>query len=250
MRKRRRQRECDIQRRQKENIGFNRLYALLTADSVKKQQKLLQQQQNDEEEDETDRKMNKADILHQSAERIEQLERMLTELTEAHARRSTLSSSMFTHSSACIVVIHVPSGFVSDASERYLQHTMFERAWVVGRRFFPPYTLMKSNPQYLTRPYPTTASQSDRVLCKPANQPLQETQLKAQSETSVRLLHQLYAGESDTIYALWRSQFGDGRVWEKAVHSWITEWEEHEDGTRTPLYVVGLVSTSETVCVE
>ena len=252
LRKRRRQRECDIQRRQKENVGFNRLYMLLTAGSIKKQQKLIQQQQmaDDEEDDDTDRKMNKADILHQSAERIEQLERMLTELTEAHTRRNSLESSIFTHSSACIVVIHVPSGVITDASERYLQHTLMERSWVVGRRFFPPLHLMQANPLYLTRPYPSSPHQGDRVLCKTEDGVLQETVQSPQCEKSLRLLEQLYSGEIDTMCAVWRSQFGDGRIMEKAVHSWVTEWEEHEDGTRIPLYVIGLVSTSETVCVE
>ena len=253
IRKRRRQRECDIQRRRKENIGYNRLYALLTADSVKKQQRQLQQQQQDDGDkdyDDIEQKMQKADILHHSAERIEQLERMLRQLTEAHARRNALSSAMYTHSSACIVIIHVPSGYVSDASERYLEHSMFERLWVVGRRFFPPWPAIHSNPLHLTRPNTPTPYQADRMLCKPANGPLQETRLVPQSEKSVRLLRELFAGEIDTIYTLWRSQFGDGRIWERSVHSWVSEWEEHEDGRRTPLYVVGLVSMSETVCLE
>ena len=255
MRKRRRQRECDIQRRQKENVGFNRLYTLLTSGAMKKQQKLIRQQQQEDDDgsgdEDTDRKMNKADILHESAERIEKLERMLVELTEATTRRNSLESSMFMHSSACIVVIHVPSGFMTDASERYLQHTLMERSWLVGRRFFPPQHLMSTNPMYLTRPYPSNSHQADRVLCRPGRGALQETQQSPQSEKSVRQLHQLYAGEIDTMCAVWRSQFGDGRVMEKTVHSWVTEWDEHTDGTpRTPLYVIGLVSTSETVCVE
>ena len=257
LRKRRRQRECDIQRRQKENMGFNRLYVLLTSSNTKKQQKLLVQQEqqqqlaDEEDEDDSERKMNKADILHQSAERIEQLERMLTELTEAHSRRKSLEWSTFTHSAACVVVIHVPTGYVTDASERYLQHTGFERSWVVGRRFLSARHLIQSDPMCLTRPRPCSPQHDDRVLCKPRSTGvLQATMPKAQSEKTIRLLLQLYDGEIDTMCAVWRSQFGDGSVMEKTVHSWITEWEEHDDGTRSPLYVIGLVSTSETVCVE
>ena len=268
LRKRRRQRECDIQRRQKENMGFNRLYVLLTASSMKKQQKCVQLQQQqlaaaasvaaeqqedcgDDDEEDTERKMNKADILHQSAERIEQLERTLRELMEAHSRRHSLESSMFLHSSACMMVIHIPSGYITDASERYLQHTCNERSWVVGRRFFPPWALMLDDPMYLTRPLPCTKRQADRVLCRPEHSALlQETQQSPQCEKSVRLLIQLCSGEIDTMYAVWRSQFGHGRVMEKMVHSWVSEWEDHDDGTRTPKYAIGLVSTSETICVD
>ena len=256
LRKRRRQRECDIHRRLVENSGFSRLSALLAAQSAKKQQKLIQQRKEDEdqaeEEDDEDaaRKLNKADILHQSADRIEQLQRMIADLKESQSRRGSIQSSMFTHSAACIMVIHVPSGFVADASQRYLEHSMTERSWLVGRRCFPPYEHLVSHPNYLLRPSSTGAHQRDRVLCKPAGGELQETVPRGQSEASLRAMHQLLSGELDTIYTVWRNQLGDGRVWERSAHSWVAEWDEHADGTRTPLYVIGLISRSETVCVD
>jgi len=229
--------------------------------------------------------MNKADILHESAERIEQLERQLAEMADAHSRRHSLQSSMFVQSSACIMVVHSPTGYVTDASERYLQHALFERSWLVGRRCLPPLQVMQSNPMCLARPIACNSDRSESVLCKPEGDQLQPTVHKPQSETTVRLLKQLYSGEIDAMHAIWycdymcvkrvrdaerrpsthllfivcvvllfclqrRSQFGDGRMMERAIHSWVTEWTEHEDGSRTPLYVVGLVSTSETVCVE
>ena len=260
LRKRRRQRECDIQRRQKENMGFNRLYVLLTAGSMRKQQKLIQQQLADEEEEEGEgeRKMNKADILHQSAERIEQLERSLQQLTEAHSRRHSLDSAKFIHSAGCLVVLHVPSGYITDVSERYLEHTGNERSWVVGRRFFPSYQQLKANPMSLTRPCNFACYQSaDRVLCKPEDGTggrgggtLRPTILMAQCEATVRLWNQLCDGEIDTMCAVWRSEFGNGRTMEKTVYSWITEWEQHDNGSRTPVNVMCLISTSDTVSVE
>ena len=276
-RKRRRQRECDIQRRQKENKGFDRLYTLLTAYHTKKQQQLVQPRQQqpqqqqpaaisddedgdgefEDKEAAADRKMNKADILHHSAERIEQLERMLADLAGANHRRHSLQSSMFTHSSAAVMVVHVPSGYCVDVSQRYLDHTMMERSWTVGRRFWPPYTHLVAHPTYLLRPSHAHAPiaslhRRDRVLCRPGGQGggLVETLQSAQCEASVQAMRRLFSGESDTIFAVWRNQLGDGRVWEKGVHSWVTEWEEQADGTRTPLYAIGLVSTSETVRVE
>ena len=97
-------------------------------------------------------------------------------------------------------------------------------------------------------------NQTGRVLCKAENTDgngeLQETTQHAQSEKSLRLLQQLYAGEVDTIYSMWRGQHGDGRLWEKGVHAWVTEWEEHADGTRTPLYMAGVAHTSKLVCME
>ena len=191
-------------------MGFNRLYVLLATHGTKKQQRLIRQQSEkdgDEEEcddsDERKTNMNKADILHQSAERIEQLERQLAELTSAHSRRHSLQSSMFTHSTACIVVIHIPSGCIADVSERYLQHTAVERSWVLGRRFFPTWHTLQSNPMCMTQPVPATTDQSDRVLCRPDGKQLQPTVQKTQSEATIRLMHQLHNGEIDTMCAAW-----------------------------------------------
>lgn len=253
--KSRRQRKSDTQRRQRESVGFHRLYTLLAAYNAKKQQRLSdtqQQKQQRQVDEEEDRRPSKAEILHQCAERIEQLERTLNEWTSAHLRRGSVQSSMFlfAHRSACIVVIHVPSGYISDANERYLNHINSERSWTVGRRFFPPSQQVRMDLLSLTRPCHAAFSQTNRVLCKPANGQLQETQQKLQSEKTMRLLHQLYKGETDTIYATWRGQFGDGRTWEMGAHSWITEWEQHEDGTRSPMFLLGQVNTSETVCVD
>jgi len=237
---------------------------MLTTRNMKRQQRLIQQQQQDAEwgvSGERKMNMNKADILHQTADmlqqnamHIEQLERQLAELTDSHSRRHSLQSSMLTRSTTCVLVIHVPSGCVTDASERYLQHTHFERSWLVGRRLFPPWQELQSNPLGMTRLFPCTP-EPDRVLCKHAADDdgggqLQPTVHQPQSESTIRLMHQLCSGEIDTMFAIWRGMVGDGHVMEHAGHSWVSEWTEHEDGTRTPLYVTGVASTSETVCVE
>ena len=188
--------------------------------------------------------------MRKRAERIEQLERELAELTDAHSRRHSLQSSMFVQSSACIMLLYVPGGMVTDCSERYLQHTHSERSWIVGRRCFPPRQVLQDNPMCLTQPGHSSRYTDDRVLCKPEGGQLRPTTCKPQSKSTVRLLHQLYSGEVDTVHVVLRCQHGNGRLMEQTIYGWVTEWEDRPDGSRTPLYCIGLVSTSETVCVD
>ena len=256
--KRRRQRECDSRRRQKETVGYSRLYALLAVDAGQPQLSEQQQQSEQREADETDRKLAKVDILHRSAERIEQLERRLLELTDGQCRRDTLHSTMLSQSTVCLLSIHAPSGVVVDCSEQYLRQAGFERAWLVGRRFWPSHHSLTASPLSLTRPSPATAG-GDRssfntgvVLCKPPGRPLQETRQQPQSERSVRQLQRLYEGVADAMYGVWRSQLGDGGLHDEALHAWVSDWLDDDgvDGRRGPLYVLRLVNSSETVCVD
>ena len=137
-----------------------------------------------------------------------------------------------------------------DVSERYLQTAQLERSWMVDRRIFPPWQLVQANPKYLTRPALTLTAHYGRLLCRPAHGPLQEQRRCAQSEASARQLHQLYAGEVDAFVAVWRCQHGDGREVEHTVHSWMADWQYDDDGTRTPLCIVGLLDTSSLVFLD
>ena len=137
-----------------------------------------------------------------------------------------------------------------DASERYLQTAQLERSWMVGRRIFPPWRLVQADSSCLTRPAHTPTAYYGRLLCRPAHGQLQEQRRCAQSEASVRQLRALYAGEVDAFVAVWRGQHGDGREVEHTVHSWMADWQHGDDGTRTPLCVVGLLDTSSLVFVD
>ena len=138
-----------------------------------------------------------------------------------------------------------------DMSERCLQLTRRERSWAVNRRFLPPLHIVQNDASRVSRPQPSSQLRlAERTLCRPAHGGLQETRVLPQSPASVRLMQQLYAGEVDTICAVWRSQFGDGRVMEYTLHCWIRKWEVLADGARTPLCLVSLLSTSELVCVD
>ena len=252
LRKKRRQRQCDVQRRHKENTGFDRLQELLLGsrggrDEKKKQRVLGPGPRRGERNGGSERNLLKADILHESAARIEQLERALQQVSAVQS----LHSSALMHSSVCISAIHVPSGCMLDLSESCLRLTRRERSWAVNRRFLPSLHVVQTNTSCITRPQlHSECKAAERTLCRPAGGALQETRILPQSPASVQLMQQLYAGEVDTICAVWRSQFGDGRVMEYMAHCWIREWETHDDGTRSPLCLVGLLSTSELVCVD
>jgi len=78
-----------------------------------------------------------------------------------------------------------------------------------------------------------------------------------QYERSIRLRQQLYSGAVDRIEAVWRAQLADGRLYEFAATSWVSEWEEVECGSggsgvkkRQPYHAMSVVSGTELVCVE
>ena len=139
---------------------------------------------------------------------------------------------------------------LADASERLLQHMRCERHWMVGRSIFPPLRLLSADTRHLARPYSASPQQAGRVLCRPAGGALQEVRPCEQSPESLRLLGLTLAGELDAAVSVARSQFGDGRLMETLVHTWVSDWEQHADGTRTPLYLVSLINTGETVCID
>ena len=251
MRKRMKQRECDIQRREKENSGYKRLYALLTA-----QRDRHSEADGDDDDDEgaADRsKLKKASILRQSAERIEQLQRSVGELMEACAcygysttagstdtplsphicshpplhvdelppsesallaarlQRASLSHSFSTESSLAIVLLHVPSGLLVDASDLYLSHTGWQRADIVGRRMFQPLKVTLADPLLATDPHSSAGVHDNRVLVEGKDGRRVTSKQEPQYEKSMRQLQQLYTGAVDTIDALWRGPLADGK---------------------------------------
>ena len=160
----------------------------------------------------------------------------------AQMRREGLDSSTFMASSVCLLLCHIPTGLVADASERYLYVTSMDRSHLVGRRYLPPRPTWIANPLLLA-----DRSQYEKVPDRPMRSgrhgEAEETKQEPQYERSLRLLGQLLEGTVDVIDAVWRAQQGDGHVYEKRVMTWVSEWDERSQ----PVFIMNVVSTQSII---
>ena len=292
--KRRKQRDCDLQRRLRENAAVTRLQQLLADEA--EQQSVAEETSGDDAER---AKRCKADVLERSVRRIERLQMLLAQadankrhvsrqkslkrlpsgsesgrelssstgvnscssgsfavafrqslprMLQAQMRRQGLESSAFMAGSVCLLLVHVPTGLVADASEQYLFHTHMDRANLIGKRYMPPRPTMESEPLLLADRARLDKAIKDRpmrsVTVKEATGgPEVEVKPEPQYESSLRMLHQLMCGEVDVIDAVWRSMQGDGNIYEKRLMTWVSEWDEQS----RPVFLMSVVSTQSII---
>ena len=287
--KRHKQRQSDWSRRQKEHLALTRLHALLTGEEG-----VAEDSEDGGGGDDSKQaaRMNKADILQESAARIEQLLLLVAQLTEAcqtksrsgcdgfnnqsvvgitaacahldllpramsspiraHLERIGLHSSMFVHSSVTQLLLDARSGLVADVSERWLATSGWTRSEVIARRFFPPARLMITQPDLLRTRNRIMASK--RVLVLGKNGRMVPQKQEPQYEKSLRLAQQLWRGEIDTMDAVWRGQMRDGKMYDRRIYSWVSEWEDVECGggvrMKQPCYIMAVCSVADIVCVD
>ena len=233
------QRECDIQRREKENSGYKRLFALLRAQRAS-------EVEAEEEESSEKSKLNKANILRQSAERIEQLQRAVSELVDAcacfsesapegehdsphicsrppsHVDDLPLSSSPDSPlicaptASATPSPLTRPSASCSSTCPAAWWWTAATRTWLTtaGSGRTSSDAASSSVQSHRRRPAMNSCSptiqQENRVLVHSGTRRVPSKQ-EPQYEKSMRQLQELYQGKVHTIDALWRGQLGDGK---------------------------------------
>ena len=283
--RRHKQREADLQRREREHNALTQLQQLLTTHDEHKHTE-------DGKEGGAGTVRTRTDLLEASVQHIQQLQLLVAQLTSAphqyaasgcamqngqplplsasaysssahlrHSsqssafdlagliRNSSLHSSMFVLSPVCITLLHVPTGLIADASDSFLLRTGWQRSHIVGRRMFPPLETMLREPLHLTNPH-SDAMRDNRILVQGQGGRLVHSKQEPQYESSVQLAQQLLRGERDAVVAVWRGQLGDGRVYESYVHSWISEWQDSDcNGVRYPRYTTSVHSATGSVCV-
>ena len=291
LRKRGRQRDSDISRRQRESTALAQLHTLLSTANEEKER-----EEHKQGGDADTPKRWKVDILEQSVRRIEQLQLLVTQLAQlcnqqlpcdsqpqprrnitpsaassdchldllprfvsshldSRLRRESLHASMFVQSSVCLALFEVSSGLITDVSDRFLQHTGWERSHLVGRRWMPPLHALTSTSQ----PQFTAVQHDRRVLVEGAGGRLEESRPEPQCERSLQLLGELYRGQCDSIDVVWRGRLRDGRCYDKRVHHWVSEWDERnvdagdcskQQRQRLPTFVMSLLNSRETILIE
>ena len=278
-RKRRKQRECDVDRRHRENTAFIQLQQLIREEE--------QHTSTDEQPQQPDvtgdtsssnSKLHKADILQQSVQLIEVLKRRVAELTEgstatppanhpppsstqlalshaasstlaAHLRHSSLHSPMRDHSTVCLILLQPSTNRIIDVTSRFLACTGWQRTHIVGRRWPKLHTKRDVGRR-------AVVLRDDAVLVEGGGGMLVPSRQEPQYERSIRLREQLYSGEVDRIEAVWRAQLADGRLYEFQATSWVSEWEEVECGggqgglKRQACQAMSVVGGTQIVCVE
>ena len=286
--KRQRQRESDVSRRQKEHDALARLQQVLTAGDVDSSAAV------DEAADSDDKptRMNKVAVLRESAVRIEQLQRLVAQLADAcnqaaedrstnslptelstsslsaqldhlprfvsssvqsYLKRVGLHSSLFIHSSACQLLLHARSGLIADVNDRFVAGSGWKRSELIGRRCFPPARLMQTNPQLVqNRNSPMMASNRPPVQSQSGR--LVPQRQEPQYERTLQLAQQLWNGELESMDAVWRAQLRNGKVYERHIFCWVSEWEDVDCGNgvrrRQPLYILSIQNLAQVVCVE
>lgn len=264
-RKRLKQRECDIQRRERENGGYKRLSTLLA--SHREDEQYNDDDDDDDDSDAADRaKLNKAAVLRRTAERIQQLQRAVADLIDARpchpsangsghevcgahhpppsfwdelpaallarmsakVRSASIRASFSNVSSNCLLLVHVPSGLVIDCSDRYLQFCHQSRSDVVGRRLFQPLRETMNDPLQATRAGGVAAAINDnRVLVAGSDGRKVVSKQEPQYERSMRAIEDLFLGKVSVYDALWRSPLGDGKTSDPAATPTLSPQPRH-----------------------
>ena len=263
MRKRRKQRECDVDRRYRENTAL-----------VQLQQFIREEEKTDDEPqlDSSDTsRLHKADILQQSVQLIEVLKRRVAELTDSHSPPAQPDSSLLTrvasstiaaqlchaslqspmrdHSTVCLLLVHAPTNRIVDVTSRFLFCTGWQRPNIVGRRWPSLHTKRDTKQR-------AAGLRDNPVLVQGMGGLLVPSRQEPQYERSIRLRQQLYGGEVDTVEAVWRAQLADGKLYEFQATSWVSEWEEVEWGggrggsRRQPYQAMSVINSTKLVCVE
>ena len=227
--RREKQRHADLQRREREHTALSRLHALLTANAERKQRVDDEAEEGDEAKTRADLLEESVDCINQlqllvaqltsacnqyqsndrglpakrplpqsllassSAADIDNLPPSASSFVAAHIRRLSLNPSMFTRSPVCVVIMHVPSGVIADASDSYLCHTRWQRSHLVGRRMFPPLETMVQEPMHLTNPH-SDIMRDDRTLVQAEDGRVVHSRQEPQYESSLLLAQQLLTG--------------------------------------------------------
>jgi len=312
--KRQKHREIDANRIQREKAAVKRLTALTTAEQQQRHIKDEKKEEDDEGEVEEGRR-DKVTVLEDSARKIDELQQLVSRLTDAcnvqqahnrslviqlqraihqppprptspcssstassvassasshplsllsssvsqqldaHIGASSLHSSWFVSSSVCIAAIRCATGCVLDVNQRFEVESNWQRSHVIGRLMLPPYEFIVG--------HSTTTKQSlanlnpQRFLVDGPDGRLVPSRTQPQYTRSKALIHELYKGEKQNIFCVFRYQMRDGRVYEVKSAAWTTSWvdESCDSGgsvaeRRRPESMFIVCSYADAVCVD
>ena len=184
---------------------------------------------------------------------LDHLPRFVSSTVQSYLRRVGLHSSMFIHSSASQLLLHARSGLIADANERFLTNSGWKRTELVGRRLFPPARLMQTNPQIIQNRQSRLMTTNRLPVQGKNGRTVPQKQVPQYGRTLERA-KQLWNGEIEAFEAVWRGQLRDGKMYERKIYCWVSEWEEVECGggvrKRQPAYIMSVQQLAEPMCVE
>ena len=318
--KRQKHREIDANRIQREKAAVRRLTQL--TDAQQQQQTRDDKIEDDEEEAEegggggSSRSRDKVTVLEDSARKIDELQRLVSRLTDAcnaqqannrtlvlqlqmavrqppalpsstlssssstsslpssassasshplsllppavsqqldaHIGSASLRSSWFVSSSVAIAVIRCSTGCVLDVNDRLLHESGWQRSHIIGRMMCPPYDYIVEPTAYSEKSFQDLSTQ--RILVDGPDGRLVPARTQRQYERSKILIQELYRGQKQSIFCVFRYQMKDGHVYEVKSAVWTTSWAEEQcaDGVvrRRPESTFMVCSYADAVRVE
>ena len=310
--KRQKHREIDANRIQREKAAVKRLTLLTTNSNNTGADDCIKDEE--EEVDEPEGKRDKVTVLEDSARKIDDLQRLVSQLTDAcssqqannrtllmqlqmaarqlapqleppdsssahssfssasstHALSllppavsqrldaqigsASLRSSWFAASSVSMCVVRCATGCVLDVNDRMLQESGWRREHIVGRLLCPPYDYIIQQASYTTQKWNGSELAMQRILVDGPDGRMVPARTQRQYERSKQMIHDLYKGEKEHIFCVFRYQMRDGRVYEVKTALWTTSWMEVKgrDGvvSRRPESCFLVCSYADSVCVE
>ena len=177
---------------------------------------------------------------------------LVSQRLDAHIGSASLHSSWFVSSSVAIAVIRVSTGCVLDVNDRLLHESGWQRPHIVGRLMCPPYDLIIARESYTEQSFLDLSPQ--RILVDGPDGRLVPARTQRQYERSKVLIQELYRGDKQHIFCVFRYQMKDGRVYEVQSTVWTTSWleERGKDGVvrRKPESVFMVCSYPDAVIVD
>ena len=176
----------------------------------------------------------------------------LCQQLDAHIGSASLHSTWFVCSSVPIFVVRCSTGCVLDMNERAQQESGWHRSHVLGRLLCPPYDLVVAHESVNQQTLNDLSPQ--RILVDGPDGRLVPARTQRQYERSKALIGDLYRGDKQHIFCIFRWQLKNGRVYEVKTALWTTSWLEvpcEGGGVRKrPESIFMVCSYSDAVCVE
>ena len=311
--KRQKHREIDANRIQREKAAVSRLTRLTSQQQQRIQQDSIEQEEEEAAEvEDTEQgatgggRRDKVTVLEDSARKIEELQRLVSRLTDActaqqtnnrtlvlqlqaasqqpptpshsstshttaasshplsllpasvtqqleqHIGSASLHSAWFSNSTVSICVVRCSTGCVLDLNDRMLRESGWSRNHVIGRLMVPPFDYIVSPGSFTEKSFRELNSQ--RPLIDGPDGRMVPAKTQPQYARSKALIHQLYTGEKESIFCVFRYQLRNGRVYEVKCAVWTSSWVEEKDSDgvvhRRPDSTFMVSSYNDSVCMD